>query len=63
MEANFNIPDEAAKWRLEFCGTKGSLVARNTIHQLDTGSVELALGGGQEAYDTVQNDEVFKAFR
>ena len=46
VEANFNIPDAAAKWRLEFYGTKGCIIAHDTIHQLDTGSVEITLDDG-----------------
>ena len=46
VEANFNIPDKAAKWRLEFYGTKGCMIAHDTIHQLDTGSVEVTLEDG-----------------
>ena len=46
VEANFNIPDAAAKWRLEFYGTKGCITANDTIHQLDTGSVEVTLEDG-----------------
>lgn len=46
VEANFNIPDKAAKWRLEFYGTKGCMIAHDTIHQLDTGSVEVTLDDG-----------------
>ena len=55
VEANFNIPDEAARWRLEFYGTKGSLVAHNTINQLDTGTIELVLSSSSMAYDAAQN--------
>lgn len=46
VEANFNIPDKAAKWRLEFYGTKGCIIANNTIHQLDTGDAEVTLDDG-----------------
>lgn len=46
VEANFNIPDAAAKWRLEFYGTKGCITAHDTIHQLDTGSVDITLDDG-----------------
>ena len=39
VDANFNIPDEAAKCRLEFYGTKGSILAEGTISQVESGNV------------------------
>lgn len=53
VEANFNIPDEAAKCRLEIYGTKGSLRAEGTIGQEDGGEVIFTAARAQD-YDAQQ---------
>jgi len=55
VDANFNIPDEAAKWRIEFYGTKGHMVAHGTIGQQDGGVAEVMLTGGDKAYNATQD--------
>ncbi|MBE6957029.1 MAG: Gfo/Idh/MocA family oxidoreductase [Ruminococcaceae bacterium] len=40
VQSNFNIPDEAAKWRVELFGDKGRLIGENVIGQLDCGTLE-----------------------
>ena len=37
VQTNFNIPDEAAEWRMEFFGTKGKLMGNTMIGQDDGG--------------------------
>ncbi|MBQ3557112.1 MAG: Gfo/Idh/MocA family oxidoreductase [Oscillospiraceae bacterium] len=40
VQSNFNIPDEAAKWRVELFGDKGRLLGENVIGQIDCGTLE-----------------------
>lgn len=39
VQSNFNIPDEASKWRVEFFGTKGRLLGDTMIGQIDGGKL------------------------
>jgi len=55
VDAYFNIPDEAVKWRLEFYGTKGSIITEGTIGQMDGGDAYAILTGGDKAYDATQD--------
>ena len=41
VQSNFNIPDEASKWRVEFFGTKGRLLGDTMIGQIDGGKLKL----------------------
>lgn len=54
VDTNFNIPDEAAICRLEFYGTKGSIVAEGTLSQIEAGEVKVIVSD-QGAYDAAQN--------
>jgi len=54
VDANFNIPDEAAECRMEFYGTKGSLLARGTIGQTESGEVILTAPEAVGGYDAAQ---------
>jgi predicted dehydrogenase len=51
VEASFCIPDSAAAWRMEFAGTKGTIVATETLGQVDGGTVSIKLDdqGGYNA--------------
>jgi predicted dehydrogenase len=51
VEASFCIPDAAAAWRMEFAGTKGTIVATETLGQVDGGTVSIKLDdqGGYNA--------------
>lgn len=40
IDVNYNIPDDVCPCRLEFFGTKGSLIAEGTIGQEDTGTLK-----------------------
>jgi predicted dehydrogenase len=55
VQSNFNIPDEAAKWRLEFFGTKGRLLGDTVIGQIDGGSVDAMFMSEVGGYDAVQD--------
>lgn len=55
IDANFNIPDEAARCRLEFYGTKGSMLAEGTIGQVEGGKLEVIIAKSQSGYDAQQN--------
>jgi len=55
INSNFNIPDEAAKWRIEFYGTKGRLIGDETIGQAEVGSVDALFVEDQKGYDAAQD--------
>lgn len=55
VDANFNIPDNAAKCRLEFYGTKGSILAEGTISQVESGKIELITSDDTAGYNAQQN--------
>ena len=38
VQTNFNIPDDAADWRMEFFGTKGKIIGKTMIGQDDGGT-------------------------
>lgn len=54
VDSHFNVPDEAAKCRLEFYGTRGSLLAEGTLSQADAGKVEVIISE-DKGYDAAQN--------
>lgn len=59
VDANFNIPDAAAKCKIEFYGTKGSIFAQGTISQVEGGEIEVLCADSSLGYDANQNrDEV-----
>ena len=55
VQTNFNIPDEVAKWRLEFFGTKGRLLGDNVIGQVDGGKLNVAFMDEVSGYNAAQN--------
>lgn len=55
VEAHFNIPDDAARCRLEFYGTKGSMLAEGTISQIEGGTLDVTFSEESKAYDAIQN--------
>lgn len=57
INANFNIPDEAAKWRIEFYGTKGRIIGDRTIGQVEGGEVDALFTAGDALYDAVQDEK------
>ena len=57
VDANFNIPDNAARCRIEFYGTKGSILAEGTISQVETGKIELTVSDDSAGYNAQQNRE------
>lgn len=57
VDSNFNIPDDAAKCRLEFYGTKGSILAEGTISQVECGKVEITTSDDTLGYNAQQNRE------
>ncbi len=54
VQSHFNIPDEAADWRLEFFGTKGRLSGSGVIGQMDGGKLDAVYTGGTSSYDARQ---------
>ncbi len=57
VDANFNIPDAAAKCKIEFYGTKGSIFAEGTISQVEGGEIEVLCADSSLGYDANQNRE------
>ena len=55
VDANFNIPDAAAKCPLEFYGTKGSIIAIGTLSQVEGGTVEILACPESKGYDAQQD--------
>ena len=55
VQTNFNIPDDAAKWRLEFYGTQGRLLGDTVIGQVDGGHVDAMFLEGMKGYDAQQD--------
>ncbi|MBQ8319695.1 MAG: Gfo/Idh/MocA family oxidoreductase [Clostridia bacterium] len=55
VQTNFNIPDAAAKWRLEFFGTRGRLMGDTIIGQNDGGSLNALFLEDVAGYDAVQD--------
>ena len=56
VDANYNIPDNAAECRLEIYGTKGSILATGTISQVEGGDFRLLLSQDAE-YSAIQDRE------
>ncbi len=54
VDTNFNIPDAAAKCRLEIYGTRGSMLAEGTISQVEGGKLDVVLSDDGLAYDAKQ---------
>lgn len=57
VATNFNIPDKAAKWRVEFFGTKGRLMGENIIGQNDGGLLSAVFMDNVVGYDAAQNHD------
>ena len=55
VDAAFNIPDAAAKCKIEFYGTKGSIFAQGTISQVEGGEIEVLCTDDSLGYDADQN--------
>lgn len=55
VDANFNIPDAAAKCKIEFYGTKGSIFAQGTISQVEGGEIEVLCADSSLGYDAAQD--------
>ena len=59
IQTNFNIPDQAAKWRVELFGTKGRLMGENVIGQNDGGSLNALYLENVGGYDPKQDHNAF----
>lgn len=55
VDANFNIPDAAARCRLEIYGTRGSMLAEGTISQAEGGKLDVVLSDDSLGYDAKQD--------
>ena len=54
VDTNYNIPDDAVTCRLEIMGTKGSMIAENTISQAESGTLSCRFID-QSGYNALQN--------
>lgn len=57
VQSNFNIPDEAAKWRIEIFGDRGRLLGDGVIGQVDGGTLDAMFLGEQGGYDAKQDNK------
>lgn len=57
VQSNFNIPDAASKWRVEFFGDQGRLVGENIIGQIDGGKLDALFCGEAGGYDAQQDTQ------
>ena len=57
VQSNFNVPDVAAKWRLEFFGTRGRLMGDSVIGQIDGGTLNAIFLDEVGGYDAAQNHD------
>lgn len=55
VQSNFNIPDDAARWRVEFFGEKGHLMGNMVIGQVDGGELDAVFVRDDRTYDIQQN--------
>lgn len=55
VQSNFNIPDRAAKWRLEFFGDQSRLIGDAVLGQVDGGTLDALFLGPQGGYDAQQD--------
>lgn len=55
VQSNFNIPDDAAKWRIEIFGDQGRLIGDTVIGQVDGGSLDAMFLGEQGGYNAQQD--------
>lgn len=61
VQSNFNVPDDAAKWRLEFFGEQGRLLGDNVIGQIDGGTLDAMYLEKQGSYNATQNTNTASA--
>lgn len=55
VDTNFNIPDSAARCRLEIYGTKGSMLAEGTISQVEGGKLDVMISDDSLDYNAQQD--------
>lgn len=60
VEAAFNIPDAVSVSKLEIYGTKGCIIAKGTLAQEETGTVEVLAIDEAGEYDAQQNRSTVK---
>ena len=55
VQSNFNVPDEAARWRIEIFGDRGRLIGDGVIGQEDGGTLDAMFLGEQGGYVAQQD--------
>lgn len=63
VQSNFNIPDEAAKWRIEIFGDKGRLVGEDVIGQVDGGTLDAVFVSNDRGYAAQQDKQTAEKAR
>lgn len=58
INANFNIPDSAARWQISFFGTRGRIIGDTTIGQQDGGRLLVISEESEKGYDAKQDVSV-----
>lgn len=62
IDAHFNIPDDATASKLEFYGTKGSIIAIGTLSQEEVGTTTVTLAKTGQGYDAMQSRESLQSY-
>ncbi|MBO4979975.1 MAG: Gfo/Idh/MocA family oxidoreductase [Clostridia bacterium] len=60
VDSAFNIPDDVSVSKLEIYGTKGSMIAKGTLSQVEGGSLEVLAVDNAGGYDAAQNRSLVK---
>lgn len=60
LNANFNIPDSAARWEISFFGTEGRIIGDTTIGQEDGGKLLVIKEDTQKGYVAQQDASMAK---
>lgn len=57
LQSHFNIPDDAADWRLDLFGTRGCLLGRGVLGQVDGGTLQMLSQQKAGGYDSQQDEQ------
>lgn len=57
LQSHFNIPDDAADWRLDLFGTRGCLLGEGVLGQVDGGNLKILSQKEVGGYDSQQNGQ------
>lgn len=57
LQSHFNIPDDAADWRLDLFGTRGCLLGEGVLGQVDAGKLRMLSQKESGGYDSQQDGQ------